>query len=106
MFPFLQVLSLPDKPKEFIAFCEGSMGRLKRQVIVLGLCLVAVLTARFYVNRFLDEQRRTGGDAAPFAETPAAAEPVGPARPDRRHRYQETRARAAQEPMSGSTSAR
>lgn len=51
------------------------MGKLKRQVVVLALCLAAVLMARFYVNRFLDNPSIA---ATSESEAPAAVSEVLP----------------------------
>jgi hypothetical protein len=56
------------------------LSKLRRQIIMLALCLAAVLTAKVYVNRFLALRAAAGPDAsdAAAAESSTSAVEVAP----------------------------
>ena len=57
------------------------MNKLRRQIIMLALCLTAVLIARFYVNDFLKTQRNAAQNGADAASSTAASAPLEPETP-------------------------
>lgn len=55
------------------------MNKLRRQIVVLALCLAAVLVARLYVDRFLQQRGSPSGSAA---EAVGGFDTSQPAEPD------------------------